>query len=429
MKVAVVGVGYVGLVTAAVFAEFGNEVWAVDIDKKKIASLKSKIIPFYEPGLKAIVVRNMNRGRLHFTTSYQKAIPNSEVIFICVGTPPKKDGSYNLDYVFTAAAQIANHLQKRTLVVIKSTVPPGTNKEVKKIMEKQTTTAFELASCPEFLREGSAIKDAFTPYRVVIGVESKKAADLLLKLHQPIKAPKLVCDVNSAQLIKYAANAFLATKISFINLMARICDRIGADIEKVSEGLGLDPRIGKMFLKAGLGYGGSCFPKDTWALISFAKKIGVDFHFLSSVDKINKTQIGYFVHKVVKACQGSVKGKTVAILGLSFKPNTDDLRESRSLLVIEKLKKLGAKIRVYDPVAIPKAKKLLKNVKYTQDVYEVAKGADVLCLVTEWNEFKNLNFRKIKKLMRKPIIVDGRNIYEPKKLKKLGFDYLGIGRR
>lgn len=429
MNLAVIGTGYVGLVTAAVFADLGYSIWAVDINKLKIKNLKLKIIPFYEPGLKKLVVKNINAGRLRFTTSYQKAIPNSEVIFICVGTPSLRDGSYNLDYVFQSAKSIAQNLKKYALVVIKSTVPPGTNEKVKRMIEKYTDVSFDLASCPEFLREGSAIEDTLHPFRIIIGADDKKTADLLLKLHEPIKAPKLVCDVKSAQLIKYAANAFLATKISFINLIAKLCDKTGADIKKVAKGLGLDPRIGREFLGAGLGYGGSCFPKDTWALISFAQKMDVDFDFLSTVDKVNRTQVDYFVDKVIEVCGGSVQNKTMAILGLSFKPNTDDMREARSVLVIEKLQSLGAKIKAYDPVAIPKAKKILKKVKYAQDAYETVKGADVLCLVTEWDEFKNLNFRKIKKLMRKPIIVDGRNIYDPKKVKKLGFIYEGIGQR
>lgn len=428
MNLTVIGAGYVGLVTAAVFAELGNNVWALDIDKKKIRSLKLKIIPFYEPGLKKLVVRNNNAGRLKFTTSYKKVIPNSEVIFICVGTPSLRNGSYNLDYVFQTAKSIAQNLEKYSLIVIKSTVPPGTNEEVKKIIKKYTDVPFSLVSCPEFLSEGSAIKDTLYPLRVVIGAEDRKSADLLLQLHKPIKAPKLVYDVNSAQLIKYAANAFLATKISFINLIARLCDKIGADITKVAQGLGLDPRIGNQFLQAGLGYGGSCFPKDTWALISFAQKKNVDFDFLSAVDKVNKTQVDYFIDKIIKACNGSVKNETIAVLGLSFKPNTDDMRESRSILVIEKLQGLGAKVKVYDPVAIPNAKKILKKVKYVQDAYEAVRGADVLCLVTEWDEFQRLDFKKVKRLMKKFVIVDGRNLFNPKELKKLGFNYTGIGR-
>ena len=429
MKLAVVGTGYVGLVTAALFADLGNQVWALDIDKLKIKNLKLKIVPFHEPKLKELVVKNVNAGRLKFTTSYQKAISHSEIVFICVGTPAKRDGNYNLSYVFSAAKELAENLEKKTLVVVKSTVPPNTNEEIERIIKENSSLSFEIASCPEFLREGSAVKDAFHPFRIVIGVKSKWAKDLLLKLHQPIKAPRIVCDPNSAQLIKYAANAFLATKISFINLMARLCDKTGADIKKVSEGLGLDPRIGKEFLNAGLGYGGSCFPKDTWALISFAQNNDVNFDFLKTVDKINRTQINYFVKKIVAACDNSIQNKTVAVLGLSFKPNTDDIREARSLLIIKELQKLGVKIKAYDPVAISSAKKVLRKVKYSRDAYSAVKGADILCLVTEWDEFKKLDFKKIKKLMRQPIIVDGRNIYEPERLKKLGFTYIGVGRK
>ena len=428
MNVGVVGVGYVGLVSSAVFAKFGHQIRALDIDKKKIKSLKEKKIPFYEPNLKELVEEGVNAGNLVFTTSYQETVLNADIIFICVGTPAKRDGSYNLDYVFSAAKSIAKNLKKKTLIVVKSTVPPETNEAVKKTIKKNTTIPFEVASCPEFLREGSAVNDCLHPLRIVIGVESNWAKKLLLELHQSIKAPKLVCDPNSAQMIKYAANAFLATKISFINLIARLCDQIGADIKRVTEGLGLDPRIGKQFLNAGLGYGGSCFPKDTWALITFARQKKIDFDFLSAVDKINQTQIDYFIKKI-KSLTGDLKGKTAAVLGLAFKPETDDVREARSILLIQKLQKLGAKISAYDPVASASAKKVLKNVKYASDAYQAVKKADVLCLVTEWQEFKDLDFKRIKKLMRRPIIVDARNIYQPERLKKLGFIYEGIGRR
>lgn len=429
MKLAVVGTGYVGLVTAAVFADLGNNIWGLDIDKEKIEKLKNGKLPFYEPGLKELLQKNIKAGRLKFTTSYQKALENAEIVFICVGTPAKRNGGYNLDYVFQAAKSIGRHLTGYALVVIKSTVPPGTNHQVEKIIKKETEIPFDLASCPEFLREGSAVKDAFNPSRIVIGADNYRAVKLLQKLHQPIKAPQLICDPKSAQTIKYAANAFLSTKISFINLIARLCDQTGADIVKVAEGLGLDPRIGKEFLKAGLGYGGSCFPKDTWALASFAKKQGVDFSFLKAVDRINQTQIAYFIEKIKRLVGGDLQGKTVAVLGLAFKPNTDDLREARSALLIKKLQNLGVKIKAYDPVAMSNAKKILKKVEYAPDVYRAVKDADVLALVTEWPEFENLNFQKIKSLMRQPIVVDGRNLWNPEKLKKFGFIYEGIGRK
>lgn len=428
MNLAVIGVGYVGLVTAAVFAELGNRVWALDIDKKKIEKLKKGQLTFYEPGLVDLVKDNFKTGRLKFTTSYPKALEKVKVVFICVGTPARRDGSYNLDYVFQAVQSVAKNLQDYALVVIKSTVPPGTNDEVEKIMKKVTVVPFETASCPEFLREGSAVEDSFHPFRIVIGVKSQRAKDLLLKLHQKIKAPRVVADIKSAQLIKYAANAFLATKISFINLISRLCDKTGADIKKVAQGLGLDPRIGDKFLQAGLGYGGSCFPKDTWALISFSKKQSVDFDFLAAVDKINRTQIDFFVTKVTKLV-GNLKGKTVAVLGLAFKPHTDDMREARSILIIKKLQSLGAKIRAYDPRAMANARKILKKVKYCQDAYQAVKGADVLCLLTEWDEFRHLDFTKVKRLMRGRVIVDGRNIFPAAKLKKMGFIYEGMGQK
>lgn len=429
MNIAVIGTGYVGLVTSAIFADFGNKVWGVDVDKKKIKSLQAKVIPFYEPGLKEMVSRNIDNSRLTFTTSYEKAISKAKVIFICVGTPPKKDGSYDLKYVFSSAESISENLKRYAVVCLKSTVPPSVNSEVKKIMLKGTKTPFDLASCPEFLREGSAIKDSLNPARVVIGVETEKAKKILLKLHQPIKAPRLICGLKSAQMIKYGANSLLATKISFINSMARLCEIIGANIDDVAKGLGLDPRIGGRFLKAGLGYGGSCFPKDTWALISYAQKLGYDFKFLKEVDNVNQSQIDYFAAKIEKACAGKLKNKTLTILGLSFKPETDDMREARSVKLIQKLQKKGAKINACDPVAIENARHILTGVNFYQDPYQALKQSSALILVTEWEQFRKLDFKKAAQLMKEKIVVDGRNIYQAEKLKKLGFKYQGIGRR
>jgi UDPglucose 6-dehydrogenase len=428
MNIAVIGAGYVGLVTAGIFSDFGNQVWGIDIDKSKIKSLKSKIIPFYEPGLKEIINRNIEKGRLHFTTSYQEAIPQSQIIFICVGTPAKKNGDYDLTYVYSAARAIAQNLKNYAVICIKSTVPPSVNKKIEGIIKKETKISFDLASCPEFLQEGSAIENSLHPARIVIGSESKKAKKLLLQLHEPVKAPRLVCDIKSAQMIKYAANAFLATKISFINSIARLCDVIKADIKPVSEGLGLDPRIGKQFLKAGLGYGGSCFPKDTWALIAYAKRLGYNFSFLKEVDNVNQEQVDYFLAKAVKALGGSVKNKPLTVLGLSFKPDTDDMREARSVLLIRKLQQKGAKISAYDPIAINNAKKVLKNVKLYNSPYQALKGSSALFLVTEWPEFKKLDFKKVGRLMKEKVIIDGRNFLDDKKLKKLGFIYKGVGR-
>jgi len=429
MKITTVGTGYVGLVTAALFAKLGNQVWGLDVDKKKIASLKSGKVPFYEPDLEDLVKESIKNKRLHFTSDYQKAVGQSEVVFICVGTPPKADGDYDLQYIFASAKQIAKSLKKYTVIVIKSTVPPNTGSKVKKIIQKETKVSFDIASCPEFLREGSAVKDSLNPSRIVIGTESNQAQEILLKLHKPIKAPRVLCDVVSAQLIKYAANAFLATKISYINSIALLCDKIGADINKVSRGLGLDPRIGQAFLNAGLGYGGSCFAKDTSALVSFSKRQNYNFDFLKQVDQINKLQIDYFVDKAEKLLGGSVKGKIITVLGLSFKPNTDDMREARSIPIIEKLQKKGAEIRALDPVAIDNAKKILKNVNYFKDPYKALQTADALLLITEWEEYAKLDFTKIKKIMRSPVIVDGRNFLPKEKLKKIGFSYEGVGTR
>lgn len=426
MKITVVGTGYVGLVTAAVFAKLGHHVWGLDIDKEKIKNLKNQRIPFFEPQLKELVKEGIKKGHLVFTDSYKEAIPSSQLIFICVGTPPKKNGDYDLSFVFAAARQLAKKIKKYTIIVIKSTVPPGTGEAVKKIIKKSTKTTFDIASCPEFLREGSAVWDSFHPSRIVIGTESKKAQEILVKLHKSIKGPRILCDIASAQMIKYAANAFLATKISFINSIAILCDKIGADIIKVSKGLGLDPRIGKSFLQAGLGYGGSCFPKDTWALISFSKRKNYDFEFLRQVDKVNKKQIDYLINKMEEVFD-SLKNITIAVLGLAFKPDTDDLRESRSLELIKKLQQKGAKIRATDPVAINNAKKLLTNVSFYNDPYVTLKNAQIVVLATEWKEYQNLDFTKVKKIMKGNHIFDGRNFLPKEKLKKLGFIYEGIG--
>jgi len=429
MNIAVIGTGYVGLVTAAVFADFGNKVWGVDVDENKIKSLSSGKVPFFEPGLEKLVKKGLKNKKLFFTSCYQKAIPQSEIVFICVGTPSKKNGDYDLSFIYSAAKSIALSLKKYTVVCIKSTVPPSTNKKVEKIIKKHTSIDFNLASCPEFLREGSAIPDSLNPSRIVIGTNNKKARDLLLKLHQPIKASKLVCDPKSAQMIKYAANAFLATKISFINSIARLCDQAGANIDKVSLGLGLDPRIGKQFLNAGLGYGGSCFPKDTWALITYAKRLGYDFKFLKEVDRVNENQVNYFVNKILDYFNGSIKRLIITVLGLSFKPDTDDIRESRAIDLVKKLQRQGAKVRVCDPVAINNAKKVLKHVNFFSDPLKALKNSSALILATEWPEFVKLDYQKVAKLMKEKVIFDSRNVLDNNKLKKLGFYYEGVGKK
>ena len=426
MRVCVIGTGYVGLVSSAIFAHLGHQVIGLDIDKEKIKQLNRGKTPIYEPGLEELLNKYLDK-RIVFTTDYQKAIESAEVIFICVGTPPKKDGSYDSKFVYSATESIAKHLTGYSVVVIKSTVPPSTTNEVKKILAKNTNIKVDVASTPEFLREGSAINDALHPARVVLGVETKKSEKILKKLHKKLKGEVVVTTPQSAQLTKYAANAMLATRISFMNSMAIIADKVGANINDISKGLGLDPRIGSSFLDAGLGYGGSCFPKDTWALISYAKTLGYDFDFLKQVDQVNQDQIGYFIDKIKKTFKGKIKGKTLTVLGLAFKPNTDDLREARSLEVIKQLNRLGVVVHTYDPIAMPAAKGILKGARFFDDPYKALADSDGLILVTEWQEFKDLNFRKVKRLMNQLNIFDGRNALDANRLKKLKFNYIGIG--
>jgi UDPglucose 6-dehydrogenase len=380
--------------------------------------LRAGKITIYEPGLDQLVSKNIDSGRLSFTTSYKEALKDVEVILICVGTPPKPDGSYDSQFVYAAAESIAKNLTREAVVVIKSTVPPSTSQKVREIISKTAKVKFSVASVPEFLREGQAVNDALHPNRVVIGVDSPKAERVLVKLHEKFKAPILVMAPESAQLVKYASNAFLATKISFINAIAILADKVGADVMDVAKGLGMDPRIGAAFLNPGLGYGGSCFPKDTWALISFAKKLGYDFKFLKEVDQVNNLQVDYLIDKIESAL-GKLNTKTVSILGLAFKPNTDDTREARSTVLISKLKKLGVLVKTYDPVV---------KGDY-DDVYLALTNSDALVLVTEWSEFDELDWKRVKRVMRQPNVFDGRNALNPEKLKKLGFNYWGIGRR
>ena len=418
MKICVLGTGYVGLVSAAVFAELGHEVIGLDIDKAKVKSLQAGKIPIYEPGLDQLVSRNLDSGRLSFTDSYPEALKDAAVIFICVGTPPKGDGSYDSKFVYAAAESIAKNLDHETVIVIKSTVPPTTTEAVKAIITKIAKVKFSVASVPEFLREGQAVNDSLHPSRVVIGADSPQAENLLVELHQKFKAPILVMSPASAQLVKYASNSFLATKISFINSMAILADKVGADIKDVAKGLGMDPRIGAAFLNPGLGYGGSCFPKDTWALIAFAKSLGYDFKFLKEVDQVNNDQIDYFIGKI-KAGLGRLKGKTVTILGLAFKPNTDDVREARSTALMAKLKRAGVLVKTYDPVV---------KGDYA-DPYLALTNSQALILVTEWSEFNNLDWAKVKRVMQQPYVFDGRNSLDSARLVKLGFKYWGIGRQ
>ncbi len=430
MTITFIGHGYVGLVSASIFADLGNTVWVVGHTLLKIENLKKGIIPIYEPGLEEIVRRNVKAKRLLFTMDYKESIPASEVVFIAVGTPPKPSGEADLSVVYEVARKIGKYLDGYTVVVTKSTVPVGTNFEVKKIIEqeKPKKAEFDIASAPEFLREGQAISDTMHPDRVVIGTESKKAEDLLVKLHAVIDGPIIKTDILTAEMIKYAANAFLATKISFANAIAQLSEKTGANAIDVLQGIGLDKRIGKSFLSPGPGYGGSCFPKDVKALIAIAKQHGYDFSLLRYVEEINKEAVVSIVRKVKEFSPKDAIEKKIGILGLSFKPDTDDMRDAPSIVVIESLQKIGCSIQVYDPIAMENAKKIIKNVKFCQTSYEAATGVDVLVIMTEWNEFKEIDLEKLKLLMRKPTIIDARNIYSPEKVLALGFSYRGVGR-
>ncbi|MBI2541527.1 UDP-glucose/GDP-mannose dehydrogenase family protein [Candidatus Woesearchaeota archaeon] len=429
MRIAVAGAGYVGLVTAACFAELGNDVTCVDIDEEKISKLNNGVIPIYEPGLDHLVAKNRKSSNLKFTTDLKSAIKESEIIFICVGTPPKETGEADLSHVENVARAIAEAMDSYKVIVEKSTVPVETGNKVAKSIKAYNThkVDFDVVSNPEFLREGSAVGDFMHPDRIVIGCESEKAKEIMKKLYEPLNAPILFTDIKSAEIIKHASNSFLATKISFINAIANICELAGADVEKVAEGMGLDKRIGKSFLNAGIGYGGFCFPKDAEAFIKIAEKLGYDFRLLKATQEINNFQKKNFVRKVEKALW-IVKNKTIGILGLAFKPNTDDMRFAPSVDIISELQKEGAKIKAYDPEAAEKAKHILNGIEYCKDAYEAAKGADALVILTEWEEFKNLDLNKIKSLMRHPLIIDGRNIYNPEEPKSLGFSYISIGR-
>lgn len=413
--------------TGAIFADLGHKVFCVDIDETKIQSLKAGSIPFFEPGLEEIVRRNTGQKRLIFTTDYNQAVPNSKVVFICVGTPPDKDGGADLTYLYSAVTETAKHLKGYTLITIKSTVPIGVEDTLQKLIEEHSKAKYEFASCPEFLKEGSAILDARNPDRIVIGTKSKKAADLLLDLYKHFNGQRVICDLRSAQMVKYASNTFLATKISFANAIANLCERLGANAEQVLYGAGLDQRIGRNFLNPGVGYGGSCFPKDITAFINIANKSGYNFDLLKEVEKINHQQIDNFVKKVENTLS-KLNNTTLAVLGLAFKPNTDDIREAPSIKIIEKLQAMGAKIKAYDPIAANNARKILGDVTLCETPYEAATDAEALLIVTEWNEFRELDLNKIKKIMKKPVIIDGRNIYQPEKIKAMGFTYQGVGR-
>ncbi|MDD5155433.1 MAG: UDP-glucose/GDP-mannose dehydrogenase family protein [Candidatus Omnitrophica bacterium] len=430
MNISIIGSGYVGLVTGACFAELGNRVFCVDNDPAKIKALKKGAIPIYEPGLEELVRINLKKKRLVFTGSIKEAVRSSQVIFIAVGTPPLHNGEADLTGIENVARNIAVNMHDYRLVVEKSTVPVETGKWVKHTIETHLKgkIKFDVASNPEFLREGSAINDFMHPDRIVIGIESKRARDLLVSLYSPLKAPVVITDIKSAELIKHASNSFLAAKISFINAVSRICDKVGADVVEVAQGMGLDKRIGPAFLNSGIGYGGSCFPKDLDAFIRISEKLGYDFNLLKAVKDINEEQKEFFLNKV-RDTLWILKDKTIGVLGLSFKPNTDDIRSAPSLDLIRILQQEGSRVRAYDPCAMGKARQVLKGVRFCRDPYEACRGSDCLLIVSEWDEFKELDFNRVKKLLKRPLVFDGRNIYEPQKLEKLGFRYVGIGRK
>lgn len=433
MNIAIIGSGYVGLVTGVCLAHIGHHVVCVDVDKEKIARLKKAQIPIYEPGLDDLMKKYLKNKQLSFSTSVKEAAQKSTVIFIAVGTPSKKNGEADLTYVENVAREIALTMDSYKLIVEKSTVPAETGKRIERTVrlnlprKSKHPIEFDVASNPEFLREGSAVYDFMHPDRVVIGVESKRAENLLREIYKPLKTTIVVTNINSAELIKHASNSFLATKISFINCIAQICDSLGADVLKVAEGMGFDKRIGRSFLDAGIGYGGSCFPKDVDAFIRLSEKSGYHFNLLKEVRHVNEEQKSKFL-RLIEDKLWILKNKVIGVLGLSFKPNTDDMRNAPSLDIIRSLLKEGAKIKAYDPKGMENAKKILGNIRYCKNPYELAKGCDGLLLLTDWAEFKDLNFKKIKQGMRQPIIFDGRNLYSHKNLGDLGFEYYGIGR-
>ena len=431
MNICVVGTGYVGLVTGAVFADLGNDVLCVDNDTAKVANLEAGDMPIYEPGLEEMVARNVADGRLAFTTDLTTAVRRAVIVFITVGTPPKPDGRADLSAVEDVAGVIGEAMERYTVVVNKSTVPVGTGEFVREVIEKHQArpVPFDVVSNPEFLREGSAIEDTLRPDRIVIGAPTQQVAMTLLELYAPLERPMIITDVPSAEMIKYASNAFLSTKISFINAIANVCELAGADVSQVMKGMGLDARIGSAFLSAGLGYGGSCFPKDTDSLVHTASTLGYDFALLKAVVDINRERASHFVDLMAKALN-PLAGRSVAVLGLAFKPNTDDMREAKSVEVIELLLQLGATVRAFDPVAMPAASRLLPaTVTYCESPYEAATGVDAVALVTEWNEFKFLNLERLRAVMRRPAVFDGRNIWEPERMRRLGFEYHSIGRK
>jgi len=432
MKITVIGTGYVGLVTGTCFAETGNEVLCVDVDQEKLKKLKSGIVTIYEPGLEVIFERNIKEKRLFFTDSLKEAVDFADIIFLALPTPPMEDGSADLQYVLNVAAEIADYMKSYKIIVNKSTVPVGTADKVTEIIKSKTNVPFDVASNPEFLREGSAVEDFMKPERVVVGTSSEKVKEVMDLLYAPYLRsgnPLIYMDVRSSELTKYAANAFLATKISFMNEMAQLCEIVGGNIDLIRKGMGTDSRIGNRFLFAGVGYGGSCFPKDVKALIHTAHEHGYNFKILKAVEQVNTIQKSHIVKKIQKYF-GDLKGKQIAIWGLAFKPNTDDIREAPSLVIIHELLHSGAKIVAFDPVAIESYQKYYPNlpIQYAENQYDALKNSDALVIVTEWNEFRTPNYEKIKSTLKNPVIFDGRNILDTNLIKKLGFYYESIGK-
>ncbi len=432
-NICVIGTGYVGLVTGACFADLGNDVICLDVVESKIEGLKRGELPIYEPGLEEVVKRNYEAGRLKFTTSYPEGVPGADFVFIAVGTPQGDDGGADLSYVEMAASTVAKHLQGDTIIINKSTVPIGTGDWVAGIIDRslngnRSTATFAVVSNPEFLREGSAVNDFQSPDRVVLGSFKRAAAERVAELYSAIKAPIIITDLRTAEMIKYASNAFLATRISFINEIAHMCDALGADAKVVAEGMGHDKRIGHHFLQAGIGYGGSCFPKDVKALAHMAEKSNLHPQLLLAVMDINQDARRFFVQKIERTL-GSVSGRTIGVWGLAFKPNTDDMREAASIDILTALVRKGANVRAYDPVAMKVAQRMLPGaVEYANDPYEAVQDADAVLLLTEWNEFKQVDFERVKGLMRHAVLFDGRNLYEPQEIVKQGFIYRAVGR-
>ncbi len=432
MNICVIGTGYVGLVTGTCLAEFGMNLVCVDNDTQKIDLLQQGKIPIYEPNLEALVHKNMKEGRLRFSSNIEEGIRSSLVIFIAVGTPPKEDGSADLRYVEEVAKEIAHWMDGYKVVVMKSTVPVGTTRWLKGFIQshQKKSIPFDIVSNPEFLREGSAVEDFLRPDRVIIGAESEQAIAIMKDIYSAlylIETPFVITNLETAEMIKYATNAFLATKVTFINEVANLCERVGADVHHVAKAMGLDGRIGRKFLHPGPGYGGSCFPKDTRALLKLAHEKGYQFRILHSVIEANEKQKERMVEKI-KEMVGEVRGKTIGVLGLSFKPNTSDIRESSAIAIIQRLLAMGARIKAYDPAAMKESEAVLPEVIYARDAYDVADGADALVLMTEWNQFRRLDLQRIKSLLKTPIFIDLRNVYDPQQMKRLGFHYCGVGR-